>query len=86
MPKEKFYDARRSESDHAPADIEVAWGNNQEAVTINGIAYDRSGIARLRRALGRASDLAYGETDGFAMLADRLKEIDQRLTAIEATV
>lgn len=61
MPAEKFYDSdTRVEGDGLPPDLIVAWGGNQPAVTVNGVAYDRSGLNRLIAALKRGRDSMFG--------------------------
>ena len=64
MPKENFYDSStRIEGDGLPPDLGVAWGSNQPEVTINEIAYDRSGLNRLIAALRKARDQTYGRDE-----------------------
>lgn len=64
MPKENFYDSSiRVEGDGLPPDLVVAWGGwgeSQPEVTVNGIAYDRSGLNRLIGVLRRARNQTYG--------------------------
>lgn len=60
MPKEKFYDSTRIDGNSLPPELEIAWGLAQPQVTINNIAYDRSGLNRMISVLRKARNQTYG--------------------------
>lgn len=70
MPKESFYDSTTTDAAN-PHLVVKWWGGGpsaepieqDEPVTINGVAYDRSGLNRLIRTLRKARDQAYGSDE-----------------------
>jgi len=59
MPAEKFWPTTTAVPEDSEPTLNIAWGDKQPGVTINGVHFDRSGLNRLIRVIRNARDRTY---------------------------
>ena len=81
MPKETFWDSATAvEGDDSEPILTVTWGNEQPAVHLNGIEFDRSGINRLIHHLVRARNSTWGADEGDRTVRTVTIKVDADMT------